>query len=535
MSGLSIRTKIALFVLLVGLTEAIVLGVIGYGGVAVVSENSAELRRILSVVDGARELNVELGNLSDPVDLVLREPNVARERFAARTDDLKQRVASCAATACHGYPKRPPAMADNVQRGLARIRESGLEILARGDTPRARLLEDWTRQVDAPTRELGRTTGHMVEALMARAREIETSSRQADRFAPLLVACAALLCGIVAVIAVHPIARGIARPIEELAGASRKIAAGDLTARAGESGSAETAQLGQAFNRMMDDLAQQRAELVTHRDHLERTVEARVAELRVKDEEIRRNERLAGIGLIAGTVAHDLNNPLTDIVLNSELLLESLPEGHPGRALAGDIARSADRCRKISGEIRALSRAGEFEVFPCSVASLVHEAVRLLRDKSERRRIAITTRFGEGESLTCACNGPRFLQVLVNLLDNAVDASPNGAGVEVRGRDEADQLVLEIEDHGPGIPASERAMIFRPLHTTKSGGTGLGLAMSRRVVEQHGGTIEFETVTQEEKGASDPAQVRTIFRVRLPQRGPAAPANHEPSRHDPGC
>jgi signal transduction histidine kinase len=511
---MSIRAKIVVFVLLVGLSEAILLGIIGYNSVANLSRNASELRRIGAAIEGTRELNVSLSRLSDPVAVLLRKDGGA-ERFAKEMEDVTSQVGTCAVTTCHGYQKRPPEMAQEVLRALAKIRTSATSVLSarvpNGEPP----LLAWAQEVDGPTHRLSQVTGEMAATLMGRAREIETASRAAERTALLMVALSSVFCVIVAVGLCHPIARGITRPLEELAERSRQIADGDLGRQVLEAGPRETALLARSFNRMQEELVRHRNSLLAHQSRLEQTVEERVGELRGKDEQLKRVERLAGIGLVAGSVAHDLNNPLTNVLLNAESLLESLPVKSKDRCMVEDIAKDARRCREIAADIRALCREKEFERRPCALGALAEEAVRHLRFKWEPRRITVSCDVQSGLA-ACPCSPRHILQVLLNLFHNAVDATPDGGTVRIRIRSDARGQWIEVEDHGPGIPQGERERLFKPFFTTKPDGTGLGLAISRRIVERHEGKLEYETRTEAETGQSGAEGHGTIFRVLLP-------------------
>ncbi len=510
---MSIRAKITLLVLIVGLSEAILLGVIGYNSVATVSANAAELRRIGSAIEGARSLSVSLSRLSDPVDLLLGAKGDARVRFDASLGDLERRVATCAATACHGYEKRPPEMAGQLLHDLQAIRSSGVRILG-SRLPGAPPLAEWAEAVDRPARQVFQMTNEMSDTLMAKARAIEASSRGTERSALILVAVTALSCVLVAVALCHPLARGIARPLEDLAERSLRIAEGDLQTGAEETGPREVVLLARAFNSMRLDLARHREEQRRHQEGLERAVAERVGELRRKDDQLRRAERLAGIGLVAGAVAHDLNNPLTNILLNAETLLDSTPAGDPRHGPAEDVVRDARRCQKIAHDIRALGREGEIERVPCDLRTLAEEAAHLLRHKCELRRVAVRCEAPPGD-VSCHCSPPRILQLLLNLVENAVDASPERGTVVVSLRPAERGPTIEISDRGPGLTAEQREKLFRPFYTTKPDGTGLGLPLSRRIAEQHGGTIEIESRREGEgTGAAG-----TTVRVSLPGPG----------------
>ncbi|MBI2191668.1 MAG: HAMP domain-containing histidine kinase [Planctomycetes bacterium] len=512
---MSIRAKITLFVLVVGLSEAVLLGVIGYNSVSSVSRNAAELRRIGSAIEGTRALNVALSRLSDPVEFLLRNERTASDRFGSHMDELERRVSTCAATSCHGYEKRPPEMAGQVIRDLRTIRGSGTKILVGRGPGVPPPLEDWAEGVDGPSRKVSEATGQMAETLTAKAKELESASRETERAALFLVGTTTVFCIFVAVALCHPIAGGITRPLENLADQSRRIAEGDLTLRAAETGPRETVRLARSFNLMLDDLSKQRNALLNYQNELERTVEERVSELRQKDEELKRSEQSAGIGLVAGAVAHDLNNPLSNILLNAESLLDSMPESSPGREIAMDIMRDAQRCREIAYEIRTLGRENEVEFLPCRLDQIAAEAVRHLRFKWKLRDIQVRCELGK-DLPECLCNAPRILQLLVNLMSNGIDASPDHGEITVRLDARDEKIILEVEDGGSGIPPECRDSLFKPFFTTKVKGTGLGLAISRRIVQQHGGTIECRTRTVAEAAGKPPPGHGTLFRIQLP-------------------
>ena len=221
---MSIRAKITLLVLLVGLSGAFLLGIIGYSSVSAVSRGAMEQRRIGAAIEGARALNAALTRLSDPNDLLLRKDGQSLERFNFQMEDLRLRVASCAATACHGYDKRPPQMAEMVLAELQMVHQKGREILASTEPGAGSLLPRWMEEVDAPARRVSRTTEEMSETLMAKSREIESSSRDQEKAAGLLVALTTVFFILMAVALSGPIARGITRPLERLTERSRKSA-----------------------------------------------------------------------------------------------------------------------------------------------------------------------------------------------------------------------------------------------------------------------------------------------------------------------
>lgn len=508
---MTLKARITLLVLLATLSEAILLGVIAYNGVSSVSRNSFELRRIVSVIEETRALNALLSHLSDPVEHVLNGGRDARERFLGSMDDLQRKVAGCAAATCHGYDKQPPRMAGEMLRSLQSIRADGTRILSAyqpGDPPP---LAEWAEGVDRPARLISRATEQMAGTLMNRAREVDAASRETDQASILLVTFATLFCIALSVALARPLARGMTRPLAGLVEQTHRIAEGNFEIRAKESGPPEIATLARSFNAMLDALGHYRDELLAHRKELELTVEERVTELRRKDEDLKRAGRLASVGLAAGEVAHDLNNPLTNILVNSDVLLESADTPGRSRGLVEDLRRDAVRCREIAAGIRTLSREPGIEMTSCAIKDLIEEAIRMLRFKWGPRRIAVKYDSNNGPA-ACLCSRPGMLQLLVNLIENAIDASPDDGLVEIRLRASEAAIVLEVQDYGAGIPPEARRSLFRPFFTSKAGGTGLGLAISRRIAVQHEGSIEFETRT----AAEDPERHGTLFRVTIP-------------------
>lgn len=208
-----------------------------------------------------------------------------------------------------------------------------------------------------------------------------------------------------------------------------------------------------------------------------------------------RQERLATLGQLAGTVSHELRNPLGAIRNSLFSLRESLDAGHTSGAvkIVDRIERNIARCNMIVSDLLDFARSGEInrvavEIDDWLAATLDEHAVPA--DITLHREL----RFGG----LLALDRDRFRQVLTNLLDNAIQAivdptwqptEPRGKSVIVRSEAVGPFFQLSVIDTGPGIPEPTLAKIFEPLFTTKSFGVGLGLPMVRQIVQQHGGSI----------------------------------------------
>ena len=213
---------------------------------------------------------------------------------------------------------------------------------------------------------------------------------------------------------------------------------------------------------------------------------------RHEDERVRERERrLASLGEMSAVLAHEIKNPLASLKGNAQLLASAVPEAN--KAKAARVVDEAVRLEQLTQDLLAFVRTGELQRAPASPASLVEPAEGIVVDTT-------------AAPATWSLDDGRMRQVVANLVDNAVAA---GGPVEVRIASEAGRLVLEVADHGPGVPPEDRDKIFEPFFTKKTRGTGLGLAVARRVVEAHGGTIRVSGREGGEHGA--------VFRVEIPE------------------
>ena len=225
-------------------------------------------------------------------------------------------------------------------------------------------------------------------------------------------------------------------------------------------------------------------------------------------------ERLAALGRLAVSVAHEINNPLAGVVLYGALLTERMRADDPLYEDLSQVVAEAVRCRDIVKDLLEYAHPSPVQNATVEINTVVETALRLLVTKAEFRRMNLQKELAP--ALPTVRGDPhRLRQVVINLLVNAADAAGDQGIVRVwTGPDPSGEMVrLEVEDNGPGIPEAILPRIFDPFYTTKTAGkgTGLGLAVSRSIVREHGGVIRV--VTREGKGTS-------IF-VDLP----AAPVN----------
>ena len=191
---------------------------------------------------------------------------------------------------------------------------------------------------------------------------------------------------------------------------------------------------------------------------------------------------LAALGEMSSVLAHELKNPLASLKGHAQLLQEQLPEGRP-RAKADRVVDEAVRLQQLIESLLTFVRSGRIDRAPTDPVALAKRVV----ERCGRKRVTVDA---EAAPPTWPLDATRIEQVLTNLIENAADASPAEAAIEVVVSLEGDALRYRVRDHGEGIPAEIRDVVFAPFKTTKVRGVGLGLAVARRIVEGHQGRIE---------------------------------------------
>jgi two-component system sensor histidine kinase HydH len=197
--------------------------------------------------------------------------------------------------------------------------------------------------------------------------------------------------------------------------------------------------------------------------------------------ELERGRRLAALGEMSAVIAHEVKNPLASLKGNAQLLVETMPEGGPGRAKADRVVAEATRLERLTSDLLEFVKSGELRRAPTDARVLVDEVAAEVGPG----RVDVTA---EGAVAGWPLDAGRLRQAVTNVIQNAIQASPSEGRVEVDVTAD-DQLTIAVKDRGPGIPAGEERAIFEPFHTRRAKGVGLGLAIARRMVELHGGTI----------------------------------------------
>jgi signal transduction histidine kinase len=256
-------------------------------------------------------------------------------------------------------------------------------------------------------------------------------------------------------------------PIFTLQRATQGIAAGDLDTRVHVPGGNEFADLGSAFNTMAD----------------------RLVELQ---ENIKRQERQAMFGRIAAGLFHDLSHPIQNLGNSARLLAREDIDAESRETFQRTIEREVSALKRFMDDLRNIARPKPIERFAMDVNAAVAEMVESMRPEGERNGIAVEARFGEGP---LTIDGDRFAlgRVFRNLVSNAIQATEAGGRISIVTSRAGEKVQITVADTGSGIPADRLPKIFDDFVTTKRRGLGLGLAISKRIVEQLDGTISVES------------------------------------------
>ncbi|MEW6327612.1 MAG: PAS domain S-box protein [Thermodesulfobacteriota bacterium] len=242
-----------------------------------------------------------------------------------------------------------------------------------------------------------------------------------------------------------------------------------------------------------------------------------ISERRQQREQMIHSEKLATVGLIASGIAHEIGTPLNIISGNAEFLLADLPEQHPMRE---ELETIIDQCQRISDQVKSLldfARPSSLEFAPLNINEIIHDTLRLLKHMikpDHNLQLNLTP-----DLPPLMGDKYRLRQLFINLLLNAFQAMPTGGSLKIStglipasraSKIEGPYVEIKIQDSGQGIEKENLKSIFDPFFTTKAigQGTGLGLAVCLRIVKDHGGSIEVESVVN--KG--------TTFIIRLPLR-----------------
>ncbi|MDP2915882.1 MAG: ATP-binding protein [Candidatus Aminicenantes bacterium] len=311
------------------------------------------------------------------------------------------------------------------------------------------------------------------------------------RLALVLIGAAGFLLGM---IGATLLARRITQPIKKLMDGTVRVSKGDFSHPIKIESADELGNLAMSFNEMS-------ARLMASREQIEEA-----------HKKLIQAEKLASIGKLSATIAHEIRNPLTSVKLNIQKVLE---DGRLGALEQEHLAITQEGIGQIEKFIKELlnfTRVSGLQLDHFSIAQIIEESMKMIGDCFQPKRIAIERRIEEGVPEVLV-DGDKMRQVFLNVLRNACEAVPDGGKVSLTVSVVAEarpkKVRIWISDNGCGIPDKDWEAIFEPFFSTKASGFGLGLANARKIVEQHKGTIRV--IKKRSPG--------TVFEILIPGEG----------------
>jgi len=388
--------------------------------------------------------------------------------------------------------------------GTLMSQEVANDVLVQGKrwSDRAFVLNDWFISAYEPIRD---TSGTIIGALYVGMPEQPFLDLRTNL--NLIFAGVLLFVALIGVSLSTWLGSRMARPVRALAEAARRMADGERIEPLEISSDDEIGLLADEFNTMAREVSTLNRTLEQKVEERSHQLEEKSRQLLEAQKELARSERLAGLGMLAAGVAHEINNPLAVIRGNAELLQTSIPPENEDREEVDAIVEEAIRIERIVANLRAFSRSGLQRVEQFSLGGLLDDILDRIGHQIPLERYQIVRDYW-GKDATIEGDRDQLRQVFTNLIVNGLQAMPEGGNLEVDIAVPSDggRALVTVRDHGCGIGETDQERLFTPFFTTKPRGTGLGLAVSYGIVSDHSGEIRAESRSGE--GA--------LFTVALP-------------------
>jgi signal transduction histidine kinase len=485
--GLDLKTKLLLM-----MTSLLVLS----GATLFLLHLLSERRLLSQITDYTEELSTAI-EIAQEQPAGEGDPKAALDAYADKLRRLGVKAVTLTDAADEVQASTDPNI---VGKRLVRKKKAGKEFVIKG------MLGD-------PPSASGQTTSTLTVPLLVGDRRVGTLliTRTLDDFSTLSHEAfvtrlgATLVVFTVGMVLSVYLAWSFSRPIKELTDAARQVAAGDLSVRVAAEGGDEISALSRTFNEMVE----------------------RLRENRRLEERLHFAERSTALGRLASAVAHEIRNPLNFINLSIDHVRQRMPPADDTRRsefdrILDNMKAEISRLNRLVGDFLSFGKPMRLDPRPCSVDEVVREVAALVEHKARDQGIAMTVEAEPGLPRLKA--DPELLKTcFLNLMINAVDAMPGGGLLSVAVRRDTDHgapsLIVEVTDTGSGMSEDEVRTAFEPYFSTKETGLGLGLALTHKIVADHGGSIVLDSAR--DRG--------TTVRIALPLEPAPPPAEEKPA------
>lgn len=301
----------------------------------------------------------------------------------------------------------------------------------------------------------------------------------------------------ISVIAVISLLVFVGKPVRQLVLGTNRVARGDLTHIIPIDSDDEMGHLARSFNKMTESLQRANEEIHEWIRTLEQKVEERTKELKDAQFQLLHTEKLAAVGKIAATVAHEINNPLTGVFTYIKLMERRIEEGKNGpqdmerfREYLSTMSREVQRTSAIVTNLLDFTRPKELSRKMVNLNSLVEESINIVRNKLAISNITLEKKMEPLPDIPA--DSAQMKQVFINLIINACEAMEGGGRLTITSRHDGTRNTetVAFADTGAGISPEDLPRVFDPFYTTKEKGTGLGLSVVYGIVTRHNGRIE---------------------------------------------
>jgi two-component system NtrC family sensor kinase len=308
---------------------------------------------------------------------------------------------------------------------------------------------------------------------------------------------------IIGIVSAGFINRVVRRPVRKLIEGTKQVSNGNLEFRISTDSKDELGELASSFNKMSTDLKQAYSEIKRWSETLEEKVKQKTEELRKVQNHILLMEKMASLGQLSATVAHELNNPLEGVLTYTKLLKKKLENRSLSDAeleeMIGELTFVADetmRCGNIVKNLLLFSKTESAGFKPENINAILEKCIRLVEHHLEMHNIVLKKEFSQ-ELPLILCDASQLQQAFLAITMNAVEAMPGGGTLTVRTTQRPSEEAVEIAmmDTGSGIPPDILPRIFEPFFTRKSEGkgVGLGLSIAYGIVKRHDGRISVDS------------------------------------------